>query len=311
MPRPGTAADLTSESLLRPVRKAPSEGWRRAVFTVTGGLVNPGEPRAERLRQELRERVRAPAVSGHHRIAVLGLGSGVGKTTTVVGLGSVLAEERGDRVIAVDANPNRGTLTDRLPARLRNERTVRDLLARRDTLRRYADVRGYTSQAPSRLEFLASGTDPDAHRVLSDRDYRLMAGVVERFYSICVTDCGTGTLYPAMNAILTLTDQLVLVCPPSADGAHGSAAALDWLDANGHSDLVRGSVAVFSRSDRAAKGGGTAPAETHFSARCRRVLHIPPDPHLREGTAVDLTRLRPATRLAYLELAAEVASAFR
>src|SRR5690606_38907426 len=100
-PRPGTAADLTSESLLRPARRPPSEGWRRAVFTASRGLINPGESRGERRRRELRALVRDPVVGGHHRIAVLGARNGAGRTTTAVGLGSVLAEERGDRVIAV------------------------------------------------------------------------------------------------------------------------------------------------------------------------------------------------------------------
>ncbi|TDQ49240.1 MinD/ParA family ATP-binding protein [Actinorugispora endophytica] len=310
-PRPGTAADLTSESLLRPVRRAPSEGWRRAVFTVSGGLINPGDSRIERRRQELRERVRVPVVSGHHRVAVLSMKGGAGKTTTAVGLGSVLAEERGDRVIAVDANSNRGTLADRLPPELRNRRTVRDLVDRWSTVERYSDVRGYTSQSPSRLEFLASGADPDAHRVLGDRDYRRAAGIVERFYSICVTDCGTGMLHPAMHAILTLSDQLVLVCPPSVDGARGASATLDWLEEHGHADLARDSVAVISRTPGSSTGVDLDQLEDHFSGRCRRVLRVPDDPHLEEGASIELARLRPGTHVAYLELAAEIASAFR
>ena len=55
-------------------------------------------------------RVRTPVAGGHHRVAVLSLKGGVGKTTTAVGLGATFATLRGDRVIAVDANPDRGTL---------------------------------------------------------------------------------------------------------------------------------------------------------------------------------------------------------
>ncbi|MEY9210675.1 MinD/ParA family protein [Thermobifida halotolerans] len=280
------------------------------MFAASRGLINPGESRTERLRRELREQVRGPAVSGHHRIAVLSMKGGVGKTTTAVGLGSVLAEERGDRVIAVDATPHGGALTDRLPAGLRTARTARDLVAHRETLRRYSDVRGYTSQAPSRLEFLDSGTDPETHRVLSDGDYRHLARIIERFYSVCVTDCGTGMLHPAMSAILASVDQVVVVCPPSVDGARGASATLDWLEANGHAALARSCVAVISRT-----GGNTGvdldQLQRHFSDRCRRVLRVPDDPHLAEGGPVDLARLRPATHLAYLELAAEIASVFR
>jgi len=310
VPRPGTAADLTSESLLRPAKRPPSEGWRRLVFTASHGLINPGESKVERRRRELRALVRGPVVGGHHRIAVLSMKGGVGKTTTAVGLGSVLAEERGDRVIAVDATPHGGTLTERLHTQLRTQRTARDLVAHREILKRYSDVRSFTGQAPSRLEFLSSGADPDAHRPLSDGDYRHIAGIVERFYSICITDCGTGMLHPAMGAILASADQIVVVCPPSVDGARSASATLDWLETNGHAALARSCVAVVSRVGKTT-GIDLDQLERHFSDRCRRVLRIPEDPHLAEGGPVDLARLRDATHLAYLELAAEVASVFR
>ena len=310
VPRPGTSADLTSESLLRPVRRPPREGWRRALFTVSRGLINPGESRAERHRRELCALVRGPAVSDHHRIVVLSMKGGVGKTTTAVGLGAVLAEERGDRVIAVDAAPHGGTLLDRLSTPLRPQRHARDLLARRETVKRYSDVRAFTGQAPSRLEFLASGTDPEGYPALSDGDYRHLARIVERFYSICITDCGTGMLHPAMRAILDLADQVIVVCPTSVDGARSALATVDWLETNGYAALARSCVTVLSRVAKS-PSIDLDQLERHFSDRCRRVLRIPEDPHLEEGGPVDLARLRPATHLAYLELAAEVAAVFR
>ena len=60
---------------------------------------------------------------------MLSLKGGVGKTTATVGLGATLASMRGDRVIAVDANPDRGTLSDKV--RLETAATVRDLLNER------------------------------------------------------------------------------------------------------------------------------------------------------------------------------------
>ncbi len=112
---------------------------------------------AELRRKDMINRVRTPVAGGHHRAAILSLKGGVGKTTTTVGLGSTLASLRGDRVIAVDANPDRGTLSDKV--RLETAATVRDLLNERGHIRRYADVRTFTSQAPSRLEVLASDRD--------------------------------------------------------------------------------------------------------------------------------------------------------
>ncbi|GLU47751.1 MinD/ParA family ATP-binding protein [Nocardiopsis ansamitocini] len=305
----GSTADLTPENLLKPAKRPPSGGWRRALFTASRGLINPGDSKAELHRRALRGQARSPIAGGHHRVAVLSLKGGVGKTTTAVGLGSVLASERGDRVIAVDANPDRGTLTDRLPAELRTERTVRDLLNNQQDVRRYADVRGYTSQAVSRLEFLASDVDPAVSEAFSGTDYRDVAAIVERFYSICITDCGTGMLHAAMNEILALADQMVLVSPPSVDGARSASATLDWLEAHDHGLLAKNAVVVISRAGKGATVD-IGQLEGHFAGRCRRVVRVPEDPHLEQGSSIELERLRPATRLAYLELAAEVAGGF-
>src|SRR6266704_5395397 len=105
------------------------------------------------------------------------LKGGVGKTTTTVGLGSTLASLRGDRVIAVDANPDRGTLCDKL--RLETSATVRDLLHEEDKIQRYADVRAYTTQAASGLEVLASDRDPTVSVAFSAEDYEDVARVLE------------------------------------------------------------------------------------------------------------------------------------
>ncbi|PSK91300.1 MinD-like ATPase involved in chromosome partitioning or flagellar assembly [Murinocardiopsis flavida] len=308
-PRQARTHDLTPERLLRGQKAPPTKGWRRALYTATAGVVNPGESKAELLKRELRSRMRTPVDSGHHRVAVLSLKGGVGKTTTTVGLGSVFAEGRGDRVIAVDANPDRGTLTERLAPELRGSLTVRDLLRDRDNLDRYADVRAYTSQAPSRLEFLASDIDPAVSEAFSADDYRSVASVVERFYSICITDCGTGMLHSAMSAILELADQMVLVVPPSVDGARSASATLDWLQAHGHNRLAENSVAVLSKVGKR----GDVDLEklsAHFTGRCRSVVRIPADRHLEQGSGIDLDKLHPATRHAYLLLAAEIASSF-
>ena len=45
-------------------------------------------------------------------------------------------------------------------------------------------------------------------------------------------------------------------------------------------------------------------------ARCRAVKVLPFDEHLAEGAEIDLERLRPATRTAFVELAAMVADDF-
>ena len=304
-----TADSLTSDLLLPGKRASPDGGWRRTVYRATGGLIRVGESAASMYRRDLISRVRAPVAGGHHRVAVLSLKGGVGKTTATVGLGSTLASLRGDRVIAVDGNPDRGTLSDKV--HLETAATIRDLLNERAMVTRYADVRAYTSQASSRLEILASDRDPGVSVAFSADDYRAVVGVLEHFYSICITDCGTGLLHSAMAGILELANQVVLVSSPSVDGARSASATLDWLEAHDYGDLVRGGVVVLSAIRRKSKSTVDLDRlEQHFAARCRAVVRVPYDAHLEEGAEVELEMLNDETADAYLELAALVADGF-
>ena len=309
-PHPRETADsLTAESLLHGKRPAPGGGWRRTIYRATGGLIRVGESAADLRRRDLVNRVRTPVAGGHHRVAVMSLKGGVGKTTTTVGLGATLATLRGDRVIAVDGNPDRGTLSDKV--RLETAATVRDLLNERAQVMRYADVRAFTSQASSRLEVLASDRDPAVSVAFSADDYRDVARVLEHYYSICITDCGTGLLHSAMSGILEMADQIVLVSSASVDGARSASATLDWLDAHNYGDLVRSGVVVLSAIRQRSKSAVDLDRlEAHFAARCRAVVRVPYDSHLEEGAEVELELLNAETTDAYLALAALVADGF-
>jgi len=304
-----SADSLTAEFLLHGKRPAPGAGWRRAIYLATGGKLRIGESAADTQHRDLVNRVKTPVAGGHHRVAVLSLKGGVGKTTTVVGLGATLASFRGDRVIAVDANPDRGTLSDKV--RLETAATIRDLLNERGQVHRYADVRAFTTQASSRLEVLASDRDPGVSVAFSAGDYCDAAGVLENFYSICITDCGTGLLHSAMSGVLRMADQVVLVSSPSVDGARSASATLDWLDAHDYGTLVKNAVVVLSAIRRRSRSTVDLDRlEAHFAGRCRAVVRIPYDSHLEEGAEVELELLSGETAQAYLALAATVGDGF-
>jgi MinD-like ATPase involved in chromosome partitioning or flagellar assembly len=299
--------DLSSARLLRQTPRPPQSGWRLAVYKMSGRLINPGESPSDVRRRELTARLNKPLL-GCYKIAMLSLKGGVGKTTVTATLGATFASLRGDRVVAVDANPDRGTLSQKIP--LETSATVRHLLRDAQRVRRYTDVRAYTSQGPSRLEVLASEQDPAVSEAFSEEDYRRTIALLEHFYNIVLTDCGTGLMHSAMYGVLGLADQLIIVSSGSIDGARSASATMDWLDAHGHGDLVRNSVAVLNSVHRSSGGVDLDRVAEHFAARCRAVVRIPYDPHLEEGAEVDLDRLAPATRLALLQLGAAVADAF-
>ena len=260
-------ADLSSARLLRPLKRPPQSGWRRVVYVLSGKLINPGESPADIRRRELIARINAPLL-GCHKIALLSLKGGVGKTTMTATLGATFASLRGDRVVAVDANPDRGTLSQKIP--LETSATVRHLLRDAQRVRRYTDVRAYTSQGLSRLEVLASEQDPAVSEAFSEDDYRRTVNLLEHFYNMVLTDCGTGLMHSAMYGVLGVADQIVVVSSGSIDGARSASATMDWLDAHGHGDLVRNAVAVINCVSRSAGGVDLDRVAAHFAGTVPR-----------------------------------------
>ncbi len=304
---PSPYPELSTSTLLRQVKPPPSEGWRRWLYVASGHLINLGEsPRITRY-NDLVIQVNRP-LRGCYRLAMLSLKGGVGKTTITATLGATFASIRGDRVVAVDANPDRGTLSQKVP--LETPATVRHLLRDAEGIDRYSDVRSYTSQGPSRLEVLASESDPAMSEAFSADDYTRTLEILERFYGLVLTDCGTGLLNSAMSAVLSKADALIVVSSGSIDGARSASATLDWLDAHGHEDLVRGSVAVINAVRPRSGKVDMQKVVDHFSRRCRAVRLVPFDPHLEEGAEISLERLKRETREALIELAAVVADGF-
>jgi MinD-like ATPase involved in chromosome partitioning or flagellar assembly len=298
---------LDEAEFVHRARNAPQSGWRRTVHRASGGRINPGESRKEREKDDLLAKIRQPIV-GDFRIAVLSIKGGVGKTTTTLGLGSALATIRNDRVIAVDANPDRGTLAERV-SDASTPSTVRDLLSD-PNINGYADVRSHTRMAGSRLEVLASEQEPAVSEVFGEEDYRRAVEILRHYYNIILTDCGTGIMHSAMAGVLDLAHTIVLVSSPAIDAARSASATLDWLIQHGHSALVREAHVVLSASRPGSAALKLDKVYEHFEARCRSVHLIPFDPHLAEGADVDFSLLKPATFEAYLELAGAVAEKF-
>jgi MinD-like ATPase involved in chromosome partitioning or flagellar assembly len=299
--------DLSTVALLGQPKRAPSQGWRKWLYLASFKLINVGESPKVVRHNSLVAQVQRP-LRGCYRIALLSLKGGVGKTTITATLGATLASIRGDRVVAVDANPDRGTLSQKVP--LETPATVRHLLRDAEGIAAYSDVRAYTSQGPSRLEVLASESDPAVSEAFSSDDYTRTLEVLERFYSVVLTDCGTGMLHSAMSAVLDKADVLIVISSGSVDGARSASATLDWLDAHGHQEMVRNSIAVINGVRPRSGKVDMKKVVDHFNRRCRAVKQVPFDPHLEEGAEISLDRLKSETREALLELAAVVADGF-
>ncbi|BBG05729.1 MULTISPECIES: MinD/ParA family ATP-binding protein [Pseudonocardia] len=299
------------------VRKSPpKQGWRAAVYALSGGRWNPGLSDAEeRLREQL-GKIRTP-LPGPHSVVVSSIKGGVGKTTVTALLGLALAEYRGDRVIAMDANPDAGTLGDRLVGEQQaSKTTVRDLLDNLDQIRSSTQLSGYTHLA-GRLQVLTSEQEPELSEMFSADDYEAVLRTLSRYYEALLTDSGTGVVHSAMQGSLRHADSLVIVGAPTQDGASRASRTLQWLatheDEHGrfpYRQLAQDAVVVLS-CDRSSPYVDESVIREHFRARCRAVVELPADPHLSTGGIVDLDALSPAARDAALNLAATVADGFQ
>ena len=303
-----TAAAFTDEAMLRPKNgPVPVHGWRRAVYGATSGAINPGLSATERNRAAVLERVTAP-INGSRRVVVMSRKGGVGKTTITLALGSTFAMMRGDRVVALDANPDAGNLAHRVARPC--PRTITDVLNEMELITSYSDLRRFTAQAPdSRLEVLASDDDPRIGLALNRQAYHRVIELLDHYYNLIVIDTGTGILDSANQGLLADADQLVLVTRPALDGARAAALTLDWLAEHGHGELVARAVVVINGTRR----GTGIPLDRvadHFSRRCAKVVTVPADPSLESGAQTSLSGFRPATRDALVELAAAVADHF-
>jgi putative peptide zinc metalloprotease protein len=303
-----SAAAFADDTMLTLPPVIPRGGWQRAVYRVSAGTLNPGPGPSETRRAEIQRRLCAP-IEGSRRVVVMSRKGGVGKTTMTLALGSTFATLRGDRVVAVDANPDAGNLAHRVAPPI--PETITDLLRHLDDIQSYAELRSYVSQAPeSRLEVLGSDDDPRIGMALDRDAYHRLIGLLDRFYNLILLDTGTGILDSANQGLLTEADELVLVLRPGLDGGRAAALTLDWLDEHQYGELVAKAIVVIN-GVRRGLGAPLEPMVKHFSRRCARVVTVPWDPALETGAQTMLSSLRSDTRDSLVEMAAAVADDFQ
>ena len=305
---PEPANLLTADRLLQDKAKPnfiPETFWRKFVYRITFGLVNLGDNAKVRARRALDQRINANLAGETKFVPVLTRKGGVGKTTITALIGMAMANVREDRILAIDANPDRGTLAERV--KRASERTVRDVVNRAGSITSFSSFSDFVSRDRSRLDVLASDTDPLISEAFNEGDYNVVADIAARYYSVCLTDCGTGIVHSVMRAILQRADGIVIVSGGSIDEAKLASETLTWLEANGYTELVKKSVVALNTATFGTELVKLDEIEAHFKSRVRAVVRVPYDPQLAAGAVVDFDQLHPATRQAARDLAALVA----
>ncbi|MBW9108866.1 MinD/ParA family ATP-binding protein [Microbacterium ureisolvens] len=307
-----TADLLTADRLLDPhqvVRPEPEGAWQHFVYSISGKRINLGDSKRAKARKELDRRIAAPLAGGARFVPVLSRKGGVGKTTVTTLLGQALADARDDRVIAIDANPDRGTLAERITRD--SGKTVRDLVRMSPEVVGFNDLSGIVARDETRLDVVASDTDPRVSEAFNDADYRDVAALAAHYYSVVLTDTGTGIVHSVMGATLDLADQIVIVAGLSVDEARLASETLTWLETNGYADKVRSAVVVLNNARPGHPLVQLDELESHFRTRVRAVVRVPYDPHIAAGSAIVFRELQPATRDAARRLAATVVEGLR
>ena len=152
----------------------------------------------------------APKLNRCATIAVVSPKGGVGKTTLTALLGSLLARTRRDRIVAVDTNPDYGSLGRQLtPDHDVYVDDLVDVLDRPDLSVTALDQ--HLGRAFEGLMVLPAPTDPERMARLDESAYRRVIGRLQSLVGILVLDCGTGLQEPAARAAQASADQIILI----------------------------------------------------------------------------------------------------
>lgn len=251
----------------------------------------------------LEERIRSlPGVSRPNTVALISPKGGVGKTTSTFLVGNLLATHLKLRVVAVDANPDFGTLARLSPDQCRSSRSLADLLDDADRLKTAAELNAYVSRQPTGLHLLGAPRDAELTASLGPDRYGELVAFLSCFYEVVLLDLGTGVAGPLAKFAIERADQAVLVTTP--EWVTSSVV----LDALGHVQHERTTVAL-NKSLLRAKD---LPAvEQRFRAEhLHRCVTIPFDEQLAamlDAGHYTLDALRQPTRMSIKQLGLAVA----
>jgi MinD-like ATPase involved in chromosome partitioning or flagellar assembly len=228
----GAAAARTQDQPARATRAASGAADPRALTKVASST--PLQRARARWRstdyqRRLSEEIRAPRLQRCTTIAVVSPKGGVGKTTLTALLGTLFAFERRDRCVAIDTNPDYGSLGRTLtPGHDIFVDDVLDLLEQPDLTATQLDAS--LGRASDGLMVLPSPTDP-ARMARLDRDaYITVISRLQHMAGLLILDCGTGLQEPAAQAAIMAADQLLLVTDAEPSTASLVAEAAELLE---------------------------------------------------------------------------------
>src|SRR4051812_29712685 len=194
---------------------------------------------AERDEAELERRIRTQSgVTRPNTIALISPKGGVGKTTSTFLAGNLLATHLKLRAIAIDANPDFGTLAQLAPDDSRSERSLADLLRDADRLNTAAELAPYVSRLPTGLHVLGAPRVAELTASPGPERFGDIVAFLAPFYEVVQLAPRTGDPGPLAHFAIERADQIVLVTTPEF------VTSTVVLDALSHLQHDHSSVAI-------------------------------------------------------------------
>nr|WP_237417964.1 MinD/ParA family protein [Actinomadura rayongensis] len=251
------------------------------------GATGPQDPATQAEIAALLQR----AVPSYRQIAVASVRGGAGKTSMAALLATELARHRADRVIAMDADAELGSLPLRLG--VRPEQSLFDLAARQP--RTFDEAAQYLARTEAGLWVLSSTRGGRIAGEFTIETFQAALAAISRYFAAAVVDCGAGILTELHRGILGQTHGLVLVTPATADGALSARGALEWFAGNGQQALLsRTVIAMVTHAPQV--GADLERAREMLAAWGLPIVLVPYDRHLAAGGSLDMTKIGEATR---------------
>jgi MinD-like ATPase involved in chromosome partitioning or flagellar assembly len=303
---PDAAAPVAGTAYVaRHARVHGDPAWRRARDAVRA-VVGRQTSREIAERTAAAQAASRPITTGR-RVAVVSVRGGAGRSTVSALLTTTLAGLRPDPVLAVDADPEPGSLPLRLGPLSDGGRTGTD---------GGIDRAGEFGQVTKGLHRTVSGVwlwrqahaatlhrlgEPAAVGLLCDRQRYL-----SRFFAVLVTDCGPGLGGAANGVVLGDAHAIVVTGTATLDGVQGVDTALQRLTARGGHQLLGRCVVAIATATPGPLGVDLDDAVGRLRGYGVPVVVFPHDRQLALGGPIDVHRLGAGVRTASVRLAAAV-----
>jgi MinD-like ATPase involved in chromosome partitioning or flagellar assembly len=289
-------AELDPERFTRPRHHREPAG-RRAVHRVKE-LLGVDASKEVREATERAERLRQP-VTTLRRLAVLSSRGGAGKTAVATLLAATLASSRHDRVVAVDAAPELGSLALRAGAASPASTAAFGRTAPRAG--GFAGAEPHLGRGDSGLWLLTGGGER-----LDLPAYQAAVAALSRHFAVLVTDCGPDPASELNLGILRDAHALALVTPATVDGVVSAHQALGWLRTTPAAALVARTVVVLSTQTPHTEGVDLKRGARTLASQGVRVARLSYDRHLAAGARIHPNLLGERTRTAAIGLAGDL-----